>query len=458
MGSYTPNLNLYKPAVGETGWGLAVNSSTDILDTDIQANVDAIALNTTHRTSDGSDHTFIDQSVVSGATPTFSADNFSDGGGNAIITTTQETNFEAAYSHVSSDGSDHTFIDQSVVSGATPTFSADNFSDGGGNAIITTTQETNFEAAYSHVSSDGSDHTFIDQSVVSGATPTFSADNFSDGGGNAIITTTQETNFETAYTHATTTHDYAYISGNDAGTDITAAQLEELSDGSSTTLHTHAGLGTDEKVKVDAAATADYIGAASNDGVLRTSSPFSYTDGGDYVTLTLDTTASVDSTGTWQFARVELDADTCYLDRDGSNNMTFTDAVTGTKTLAELTLGETAAINFIIDGGGSAITTGVKGYIEISFACTITQQTTLLEQSGSIVIDIWKDTYANYPPTVADTITAAAKPTIAAGLKDQDSTLTGWTTSVTAGDILAFNVDSITTTELCTICLRVTRT
>jgi hypothetical protein len=36
----------------------------------------AVALNTTHRTaSDGSDHTFIDQSVVSGATPTFTATN-----------------------------------------------------------------------------------------------------------------------------------------------------------------------------------------------------------------------------------------------------------------------------------------------------------------------------------------------------------------------------------------------
>jgi len=38
-------------------------------------------------------------------------------------------------------------------------------------------------------------------------------------------------------------HDYAYISGNDAGTGITAAELEELSDGSTTTLHAHAGPG-----------------------------------------------------------------------------------------------------------------------------------------------------------------------------------------------------------------------
>ena len=60
----------------------------------------------------------------------------------------------------------------------------------------------NWNAAFTHVGSDGSSHTFLDQSVISGASPTFSATNFSDGGSNAIITTTQETNFETAYTHS----------------------------------------------------------------------------------------------------------------------------------------------------------------------------------------------------------------------------------------------------------------
>jgi hypothetical protein len=44
---------------------------------------------------------------------------------------------------------------------------------------------------------------------------------------------------------------------------------------------------TDEKVSIDAAATPGYIGAASSDGVLRTSSPLAYTDGGDFVTISL---------------------------------------------------------------------------------------------------------------------------------------------------------------------------
>ena len=43
--------------------------------------------------------------------------------------------------------------------------------------------------------------------------------------------------------HTDTTHDYSYISGNDGATDISAAELEELSNGSETTLHSHAGGG-----------------------------------------------------------------------------------------------------------------------------------------------------------------------------------------------------------------------
>jgi len=118
---------------------------------------------------------------------------------------------------------------------------------------------------------------------------------------------------------------------------------------------------------------------------------------------------------------------------------------------------QTGTITFIIDGGGSAITTGEKGDITIPFACTITQWTLLADQSGSVVVDIWKDTYANYPPTVADTITASAKPTISAATKGQSSTLTGWTTTINAGDCLAFTVDSASTVQRVTLSLTVTR-
>jgi len=116
------------------------------------------------------------------------------------------------------------------------------------------------------------------------------------------------------------------------------------------------------------------------------------------------------------------------------------------------------SINFVIDGGGSAITTGVKGDIEIGFDCIITSCRVLPDQSGSIVVDIWKDTYANYPPTDADTITSSTPPTVTATTKSEDTTLTSWTTTISAGNILRFNVDSCSTIERVTISLTVERT
>jgi hypothetical protein len=114
-------------------------------------------------------------------------------------------------------------------------------------------------------------------------------------------------------------------------------------------------------------------------------------------------------------------------------------------------------ITFIIDGGGVAITTGQKGHLEIPFDCTIKGWTILADQSGSVVVDVWKDTYANFPPTVADTITGTEKPTLSTAQKNQDMTLTTWTTAINAGDILAFNVDSVATVTRVTVSLKVVR-
>lgn len=118
----------------------------------------------------------------------------------------------------------------------------------------------------------------------------------------------------------------------------------------------------------------------------------------------------------------------------------------------------TRTIGITIDGGGSAITTGVKGYIEVPFAATITGWTLLADVSGSIVIDVWKDTYANFPPTVADTIAGTEKPTLASVQKNQDLALSTWTTAVASGDILGFNVDSAGTVTRVTLIIRMTVT
>jgi hypothetical protein len=120
-----------------------------------------------------------------------------------------------------------------------------------------------------------------------------------------------------------------------------------------------------------------------------------------------------------------------------------------------------AAIEVLIDGGGEVIPVAFKVPVRVPFDCTVVSWHVLApEQSGAIVIDVWKDTYANFPPTVADTIAGTEKPTITAtGNKGQDLSLSTWTGSgaLTEGDILIFNVDSVATLEKVLVTLEVLR-
>lgn len=107
---------------------------------------------------------------------------------------------------------------------------------------------------------------------------------------------------------------------------------------------------------------------------------------------------------------------------------------------------ESKTFGLTIDGGGSAITTGVKGDVTIPFDCYIDSWYITADQAGSIVIDVWKDVFANFPPTVADSIAGTEKPTLSSATFNSDTNLTTWTTRmVTSGDVIRFNVDSAST-------------
>ena len=119
---------------------------------------------------------------------------------------------------------------------------------------------------------------------------------------------------------------------------------------------------------------------------------------------------------------------------------------------------EESGLNFIIGTGVSVISTGVRGHFLIPFNCRIEQATILALVSGSIVLDLWRDTYANFPPTAADSICGTSKPTLVSTNRSQDSTLSGWSTNLVRGDILAVNVDSASTVTQVTLALLLRRT
>ena len=110
----------------------------------------------------------------------------------------------------------------------------------------------------------------------------------------------------------------------------------------------------------------------------------------------------------------------------------------------------------VLENDGAVLTVGPIADWEAPHDGTITGITLLSIDgtSGDVVIDLWRDTYTNYPPTDADSITAAAQPSIVGGTKGQDLTLTGWTKDFAKGDIIRVNVDSVTALKKVAVCLR----
>jgi hypothetical protein len=113
----------------------------------------------------------------------------------------------------------------------------------------------------------------------------------------------------------------------------------------------------------------------------------------------------------------------------------------------------------VFDGGGSEIADNKVVYINVPYDCTLTGWTLLGDVSGAIQLDVWKDTYANYPPTNSDSITNSHEPAIAAnGIKNTDVDISDWTTvTCTAGDVIAVSVDSCTTITWANLMISATR-
>lgn len=135
-------------------------------------------------------------------------------------------------------------------------------------------------------------------------------------------------------------------------------------------------------------------------------------------------------------------------------------ALSGAITAAAGSNVTTQTIDLVVTIGDSVnvITVGTKGFVPIDFTGTITGWTLVADASGSIVLDVWKDTYANFPPTDADRIAGTEKPTLTAQQKNQDLTLTTWTTALGSTDVLGFEVESATTVKQVTLVLRITKT
>ena len=110
-------------------------------------------------------------------------------------------------------------------------------------------------------------------------------------------------------------------------------------------------------------------------------------------------------------------------------------------------------ITFTVDGSNSAITTGLKGYIICPYSATINSWNLIADTVGSCEIDIWKNTSI---PNGANSITASSRPSLSSQQINSDEILSGWTTNISEGDILAFNIVSSSIITQVTLTIKIT--
>lgn len=110
-------------------------------------------------------------------------------------------------------------------------------------------------------------------------------------------------------------------------------------------------------------------------------------------------------------------------------------------------------IPVVFDGLGSPLVPGIWGDVPVHFDGVILEWRLIALGVGDLQIDVWKTDYAGFPPTVADTITGSDVPTLSSSQKADSTALTGWTTDVATGDILRFNIDSVSAITKATLTL-----
>jgi hypothetical protein len=126
----------------------------------------------------------------------------------------------------------------------------------------------------------------------------------------------------------------------------------------------------------------------------------------------------------------------------------------------------TKIIGISIDGGSSSPSTGVKGYLDIPFNCTITGWTIVADQSGSASLDVWFIAGSGAPPTAPNVPNSGNKISASAPIalssaqtaSGGSSAISTWTTTLTQWGTLAFNLASVTTCQRLNIQIQVTLT
>jgi hypothetical protein len=110
------------------------------------------------------------------------------------------------------------------------------------------------------------------------------------------------------------------------------------------------------------------------------------------------------------------------------------------------------------DNGSVTLVTGLNGIAEIPYSGEITAVRVYSTTSGTVQIDVWKnDITTSVNATNADSICGGDEPALSGAVRASVADLSNWNTTISAGDVLHFNIDSVSTVSKVTLFLAITK-
>jgi hypothetical protein len=122
-----------------------------------------------------------------------------------------------------------------------------------------------------------------------------------------------------------------------------------------------------------------------------------------------------------------------------------------------VTVPTSAALSFVISSSQGDIPDGTKVAALVPWPCEIEYAILLADVAGDAVVDIWRTDFGGYPADVTDTICGGTPPTLIGAIKNFDSTLLGWSTSLAADDLLVFHVSGCVAVHRLTLALKLAK-
>lgn len=97
---------------------------------------------------------------------------------------------------------------------------------------------------------------------------------------------------------------------------------------------------------------------------------------------------------------------------------------------------------FFFDAGNSPVAAGKFEWYRVPFQGVLVGYMLTANVPTTCVLDVWKTVSSLFPPTIADTITASDKPSLANDIESIDNDISTWEVAVAKNDIIMAYVES----------------